>query len=560
MVVAQLDQLAARGSVESPSIWRDLAKHQHQVSRRPITSLFGQDRSRANRFAVACDDLYFDYSKTNLDEHARGLLVRLLDTGRVGETRAQVFHGSLHNRTERRAVLHTALRDLEGPPLVVGDRDVRQIMRRQHDKVMDFARKVRCGQTVASNGSRFSDVINLGIGGSDLGPAMGVAALSNHCDGPKVHFMSNIDSGHIADTLKSINPSTALVVICSKTFTTHETLTNARTTRDWLVSSLGSNCVARHLAAVSNAEDRTRHFGILPDQTFTFHSSIGGRYSIWGPVGLGLAIAVGSKNFSDMLAGGHAMDRHFASAPWTDNMPAMLALVGLWHHQVCGYPTRAVIPYEQRLALLPCYLQQLEMESNGKSVKMDGAQLDKASGPVVWGGTGTDSQHAFFQFLHQGTQVVPCEFLVGASGNEAGLAHHHRQLVANCLAQSEALLTGQDVDQTRQKLLAEGYSGCDLELLARHRSFPGNRPSTTLVYPRLTPYVLGQLIALYEHRVLVEGLVLGINSFDQWGVELGKSLAERFSRALQEEDDMDFSASSIQLARQIRALSGIRQQ
>ena len=342
------------------------------------------------------------------------------------------------------------------------------------------------------------------------------------------------------------------MIVASKTFTTIETLTNAETARRWMAKTL--TVPAEQFAAVSTALDKTGAFGIAPERVFGFEDWVGGRYSMWGPIGLALMIAIGPENFARFLAGGAAMDAHFRAAPLRENLPVLLALVGIWHHQICGHPSRAVLPYDQRLSRLPAYLQQLEMESNGKRVAIDGTDLQRVSGPIVWGEPGTNGQHAFYQLIHQGTGVVPCEFLVAAKGHEPDLAHHHRLLVANCLAQSEALLRGRSLEVARDMMAAKGLSGVELERQARHRVFPGNRPSTTLVMTELTPYVLGQIVALYEHRVFVEGVILGINSFDQWGVELGKELALKVAPLLDGEPAPGHDASTEHLATLIRAL------
>jgi glucose-6-phosphate isomerase len=348
--------------------------------------------------------------------------------------------------------------------------------------------------------------------------------------------VSNVDGAHIYDVLNGLNPASTLIIVASKTFTTIETMTNAETARDWVAARVGRDHAGGHFAALSTAADKTAAFGIDPERVFGFADWVGGRYSMWGPIGLSLMIGIGAKAFRAFLSGAEAMDRHFLAAQPLDNIPAMLALVGIWHNQGCGYATRAVLPYEQRLARLPAYLQQLEMESNGKRVAMDGATLEVNSGPVVWGEPGTNGQHAFYQLIHQGTRVIPCEFMVGAEGHEEELAHQHRLLVANCLAQSEALMKGRTLKEARA-LLAGKFEGAELDRQARHRVFPGNRPSTTLVYPQLTPFVLGQIVAAYEHRVFVEGVMLGINSFDQWGVELGKELAKALEPIVSGEAD-----------------------
>jgi glucose-6-phosphate isomerase len=432
-----------------------------------------------------------------------------------------MFSGERINETERRAVLHTALRNLDAA-LVLDGQDVMPGVRETLSRMEAFARDLRSGR-IAGQGGRITDVVNIGIGGSDLGPAMACLALAPYHDGPRVHFVSNVDGAHLADTIKYLNPLTTLIIVASKTFTTIETMTNAESIRRWMAGSVENP--AEQFVALSSATDKTAAFGIDPERVFGFEDWVGGRYSIWGPIGLSLMIAIGPERFREFLAGGAAMDRHFREAPFHENLPVLLALVGIWHNQMCGYATRAFLPYDQRLARLPAYLQQLEMESNGKRVSMDGAELRRHSGPVVWGEPGTNGQHAFYQLIHQGTRVIPCEFMVAAQGHEPDLAHHHRLLIANCLAQSEALLKGRSLDETRSIMAEKGVSGQELERQARHRVFPGNRPSTTLIYRKLDPFTLGRIIALYEHRVFVEGVILDINSFDQWGVELGKELA-----------------------------------
>jgi glucose-6-phosphate isomerase len=458
-----------------------------------------------------------------------------------------MFRGEKINDTEGRAVLHTALRDPDGGPVTVDGADVRPGIRDTLSRMERFADGVRDGSILPQSGSRFTDVVNIGIGGSDLGPAMAVQALAPVADGPRVHFVSNIDGAHLHDTLSGLNPATTLVIVASKTFTTLETMTNAESARRWLAAALGDAAAGGHFAAVSSAPARTAEFGVPAERVFGFGDYVGGRYSVWGPVGLPLMLAIGPGRFRDFLAGGRAMDTHFRAAPPAENLPLLLALTGIWHRQVLGHATRAVLPYEQRLARLPAYLQQLEMESNGKSVAMDGGALDRPSGPVVWGEPGTNGQHAFFQLIHQGTQVVPCEFLAGAEGYEPELQHQHRLLLANCLAQSEALMRGRSLEEARERMAAMGLRGAELDRQARHRVFPGNRPSVTLLYPRLTPFVLGQVLALYEHRVFAEGVILGLNSFDQWGVELGKELALSLAPVIDGRADADGRDGSTRL-------------
>ncbi len=489
---------------------------------RHMLDLFAEDPDRATTFCASTGDMRLDYSKTLIDAEVRDALIALCDKVDLAGRRAAMFSGTPINETEGRAVLHTALRNLDGGPVVVDGIDVMDGVRETLVDMQHFAEAVRSGDKGGAGGA-FTDVVNIGIGGSDLGPAMAVGALSPYADGPRCHFVSNVDGAHVADTLRGLDPKTTLLIIASKTFTTIETMTNARTARAWLTE--GGGDAALQMVALSTAGDKTKAFGVLPEHVFGFADWVGGRYSMWGPIGLSLMIAIGGKAFESFLRGAEAMDVHFKAAEWGHNLPVMLALVGIWHNQVCGYGTRAVLPYDQRLEKLPAYLQQLEMESNGKSVTMDGVALKVPSGPVVWGAPGTNGQHAFYQLIHQGTSVIPCEFMVAAQGHEPDLAHHHRLLVANCLAQSEALMRGRSLAEARERMAAKGFAGAELDRQARHRVFPGNRPSTTLVYPQLTPFVLGQIVAAYEHRVFVEGVILGINSFDQWGVELGKELA-----------------------------------
>ncbi|WP_425310219.1 glucose-6-phosphate isomerase [Falsirhodobacter halotolerans] len=499
--------------------WQALRDHHRMVADRPILTLF--DDARAEAFSVRADDLLFDFSKTNICETGLNLLLSLVDTSDLATKRGAMFSGARINDTEHRAVLHTALRNLDTPVMVDGA-DVMTAVREVHGRMTAFAEDVRTGRFTGAGGA-ITDVVNIGIGGSDLGPAMACIALSPFADGPRCHFVSNVDGAHIADTLAVLNPETTLVIVASKTFTTIETMTNAETAKVWMGAKVADP--AAQFVAVSTAMDKTAAFGIDPARVFGFEDWVGGRYSMWGPIGLAIMLAVGPKDFDGFLSGAASMDAHFRNADPAQNLPVLLALVGIWHNQICDYATRAVLPYEQRLARLPAYLQQLEMESNGKRVSVDGADLPIHSGPVVWGEPGTNGQHAFYQLIHQGTRVVPCEFMVGREGFEPDLAHQHRLLVANCLAQSEALMRGRSLAEATAIMKAKGLEGAELDRQARHRVFPGNRPSTTLCYPKLTPFVLGQIVALYEHRVFVEGVILGINSYDQWGVELGKELA-----------------------------------
>ncbi|SFI39990.1 glucose-6-phosphate isomerase [Jannaschia pohangensis] len=512
-----------------------------------ITDLLGDGDRNAALTGVA-GSFVFDMTKTSIaaDDWAE-LLALAAD---VPARRDAMFTGARINETEDRAVLHTALRGTD--PVMVDGVDVMPGVHDTLARMRAFADEVRGGRFTGQGGT-ITDVVNIGIGGSDLGPAMAVLALAPFHDGPRCHFVSNVDGADWAETSKGLDPATTLVIVASKTFTTIETLTNAKTARDWMGGSVSDP--AAQFAALSTADDKTRDFGIDPSRVLGFEDWVGGRYSVWGPIGLSLMIAIGPDRFDDFLRGAREMDSHFRTAPLAENLPVMLALAGIWNHQVCGYPTRAVLPYDNRLARLPAYLQQLEMESNGKGVTMAGDAVAGVAGPVVWGEPGTNGQHAFYQLIHQGKVPVPCEFMVAARGHEAGLDHHHRLLIANCLAQSEALLKGRSHAEARATI-ADRFTGAELERQAAHRVFEGNRPSTTLIYPQLTPEVLGGLIALYEHRVFAEGVMLGINSFDQWGVELGKELATSLGPLVDGADASGKDASTQALLAQLLAWRG----
>lgn len=529
-------------------MWDDLEAQRDRLANTSILDLFSNPE-RAAQFSIQQDGMLFDYSKTSIDAQARDALVALADTQGVAARRDAMFAGEKINETEDRAVLHTALR-YDGDHIFVDGADVMPEVRATRARMAEFVNAVRNGAFTGQGGA-ITDVVNIGIGGSDLGPAMACIALSPYADGPRTHFVSNIDGAQIAETLAALDPKTTLVLVASKTFTTIETMTNAATARAWMAEQVTDP--AAQFAALSTALDKTTAFGIDPSRVFGFEDWVGGRYSVWGPIGLSLMLAIGPKRFDEFLAGAAAMDAHFRDAPLAQNLPVMLALVGMWHHQVCGHPTRAVLPYDQRLSRLPAYLQQLEMESNGKSIAMDGTEVSRAVGPIVWGEPGTNGQHAFYQLIHQGRQTVPCEFIVAAQGHEAHLSHQHDLLLANCFAQSEALMRGRDFATAQAMMTAKGLTGDERDRQAKHRVFSGNRPSTTLIYPKLMPFVLGQIIALYEHRVFVEGVILRINSFDQWGVELGKELAVALQPLVQGGDASAKDGSTQALLRFVQA-------
>ncbi|PTM97565.1 glucose-6-phosphate isomerase [Mycoplana dimorpha] len=490
-----------------------------------IRAAFAADPHRFSRFSATLDDLLFDYSKCAVNDRVLVGLEALAKQAGVEKKRDAMFSGEIINITEDRAVLHTALRNRANTPVLVDGKDVMPEINAVLDAMGAFSDGVRSGALTGATGRKITDVVNIGIGGSDLGPAMTTLALAPYNDGPRLHFVSNIDGAHIADTLKDLNAETTLFIIASKTFTTIETMTNAETARRFVVEKLGEAAVGHHFCAVSTALDKVAAFGIAAERVFGFWDWVGGRYSIWSAIGLPLMIAIGKEDFADFLAGGYAIDTHFRTAPIRQNIPMLLGLIGFYHRNVLGYPSRAILPYDQRLSRFPAYLQQLDMESNGKSVTLEGKPVEGKTGPVVWGEPGTNGQHAFYQLIHQGTDIIPAEFMIAANGHEKDLRHQHQLLMANCLAQSEALMKGRTLEEARAQLTAKGMDAAKADRIAPHRVFAGNRPSITMVYDELTPFALGRLIALYEHRVFVEGVLFDINSFDQWGVELGKELA-----------------------------------
>jgi glucose-6-phosphate isomerase len=529
----------------------DLRAQRSSVSM-DMRAAFQADPQRFSRFSARQGDMLLDWSKCAVDDTTMALLGKLADACGVEARRDAMFAGTHINITEDRAVLHTALRNPGASgPVTEGQaigRDVASVL----DAMSTFAEAIRSGKAQGATGKAITDIVNIGIGGSDLGPVMVTLALAPYHDGPRAHYVSNIDGAHIHDTLAGLDPETTLITVASKTFTTVETMTNAQTAKRWIAQALGEKAVAHHFAAVSTALDLVAAFGIEAERVFGFWDWVGGRYSVWGAIGLPVMIAIGPQRFREMLAGAHEMDEHFRTAPLSENLPALLGLVGWWHRVVCGYPARAVIPYDQRLSRLPAYLQQLDMESNGKSTSLDGTPVTTPTGPLVWGEPGTNGQHAFFQLLHQGTDIIPVEFLVAANGHEPELQHHHDLLLANCLAQSEALMKGRTLEEARTQMLAGGMDPAKVEKLAPHRVFSGNRPSITILYRLLDPATLGRLIALYEHRVFVEGVLYNINSFDQWGVELGKELATRLLPVVEgKESAADRDASTAGLVKQI---------
>ncbi|HKA42894.1 MAG TPA: glucose-6-phosphate isomerase [Burkholderiales bacterium] len=506
--------------------WQALRDHQSAAAAFHLSELFARDPARFEHLALRCGDLLLDLSKNLVTAETLRLLLDLARQSELSEWIARMFRGDRVNSTENRAALHIALR-ASGPVMLEG-KDMTREVAHTLDRMRRFCEGVRSTQITGFSGHPFTDIVNIGIGGSDLGPALAAEALAPYASPQlRAHFVSNVDGAHLAGVLAELNPESTLFVVASKTFTTLETLANARTAREWLLSKSGDGkAAARHFAAVTANVAAAREFGVDPGRTFEFWDWVGGRYSLWSAVGLATALAIGMDHFDALRSGAREMDEHFATAPLERNLPVMLGMVGVWYNNFLGASTHAVLPYDQSLRLLPDYLQQLEMESNGKRVTRGGEPVEYATAPVIWGSPGTNGQHAFFQMLHQGTQVVPADF-IGCCQSHHALGSHHEILMSNFFAQTEALMKGKTAEEARADMLAQKIPVAEIEKLVPHRVFPGNRPSTSIVLKKLDPHGLGALLALYEHKVFVQSVIWRINAFDQWGVELGKTLANR---------------------------------
>lgn len=503
-----------------------LKKHRKRLTDRPMRQLFAESPDRFRSFSANCGDLILDYSKNRIDAEAMTALIDLARHAGVEARRDAMWAGEPINVTEDRSVLHMALRYDGDKPVLVDGEDVMPGIREVLQRIKTFSDQVRDGSIKGHTGEQFTDIVNIGIGGSDLGPAMVTLALEPYMRADlRAHYVSNVDGASMHDTLKRLDPKRTMFIVASKTFTTDETMTNANSARQWLAEALGDEAVNDHFAAVSTNLEACDAFGIRADRVFGFWDWVGGRYSVWSAIGLPVAIAVGYENFAMFLKGAATMDNHFRTTPLEKNLPVIMAVLGVWYRNEWGFATHAVLPYDQRLSRFPAYLQQQDMESNGKSVTLEGKQVETETGPIIWGEPGTNGQHAFYQLIHQGTSVIPCDFLIAAQPQES-MPPHHDKLVANCFAQSEALMLGKTKDEVVAELKEAGMDKADIKALAPHKVFPGNRPSNTLLYRKLDPATLGQLIALYEHKVFVQGTIWNINSFDQWGVELGKQLAK----------------------------------
>ena len=508
---------------QSPA-WLALQEHQSLMAQQPMRDLFHHDSQRFEKFSIIFNDILMDYAKQRINQETVDLLIALAHQQKLGDWIARMFSGDTINATEQRAALHVALRS-EDPVLLDGV-DVMPDVKRVLKQMERFTIAVQSGARRGYSNKIFTDVVNIGIGGSDLGPAMVTEALKPYqLNGLTPHFVSNIDGAQISDTLRHLDPATTLFVVASKTFTTQETLTNAHSARRWFLSHGGNEkAIAQHFVAVSTNRSAVQKFGIDPDNMFEFWDWVGGRYSLWSAIGLPIALAIGMDNFYSLLEGARDMDQHFATAPFEKNLPVMLGLIGIWNINFFGATSQAVLPYDQSMQRFPAYLQQLDMESNGKRVTRDGEVVDYATGTVVWGEPGTNGQHAFYQLLHQGTQTIPADFLAPCQSHHL-IGDHHRLLLANFFAQTEALMMGKNKQEVSSELELQGLSAAAIKQLLPHKIFPGNRPTTSILFKKLDPKTLGALIALYEHKVFVQSVIWNINPFDQWGVELGKQLA-----------------------------------
>ncbi|WP_207691275.1 glucose-6-phosphate isomerase [Desulfonema limicola] len=521
------------------NIWQSLKDHQQIMAEKHMRNLFAQDTKRFEKFSVKACGIFLDYSKNIIIDATMKLLAEFAEASELKTKIQDMFSGKKINITENRAVLHTALRNRSNTPVMVDGKDVMPGVNAVLEKMRDFCHQVRNGKWLGYTGRKIKDIVNIGIGGSDLGSFMVCEALKPY-QHPEInmHFVSNVDGTHMAETLKKISPETTLFIIASKTFTTQETLTNAHTARNWLLKSAkDKSAVALHFAAISTNIEKVAEFGIDTKNMFEFWDWVGGRYSLWSAIGLPIALAAGMDRFEQLLQGAHKMDQHFQTAPFESNMPVILGLVGIWYSNFFGTSSQVIAPYDQYLHRFPAFLQQLEMESNGKSVTCKGEPAGYSTCPVIWGEPGTNGQHAFFQLLHQGTDIIPADFIAPVK-TQNPVGDHHTILLANFFAQTEALMRGKTEQEVREELKARGVDPEKMEALIPHKIFKGNRPSNTILLQKTDPETLGALIALYEHKVFVQGVIWDINSFDQWGVELGKQLAKTIQAELVNDNEV----------------------
>jgi glucose-6-phosphate isomerase len=525
--------------------WKDLEAHYQEISALHMRDLFASDPGRFEEFSLRLDDILFDYSKNRITRKTVDLLIELARQSGLTEMIEAMFSGEKINNTEGRAVLHVALRNRSNRSILVDGEDVMPEVNRVLEKMRVFSHSVRSGEWKGYTGKAITDVVNIGIGGSDLGPQMVTAALAHYAH-PSIHshFVSNIDGTHLAETLKRVSPETTLFIIASKTFTTQETMTNASSAKEWfLADAKDPGAVAKHFVALSTNTNAVSNFGIDPENMFEFWDWVGGRYSLWSAIGLPIVLSIGMDRFEELLSGAYKVDEHFRTTPFEDNIPVVMGLLGIWCNNFFGAETHAILPYDQYMYRFPAYFQQGDMESNGKGVTKYGEKVDYATGPIIWGEPGTNGQHAFYQLIHQGTKLIPCDFLAPAQSHNP-MGKHHTILVANFLAQTEALMKGKSEKEVRAELTGSGLSVQELERLVPAKTFEGNRPTNSFVFKKLTPETLGSLIALYEHKIFTQGVIWRINSFDQMGVELGKQLAKVIEPELEGDESISSHDSS----------------
>ncbi|MBN4069018.1 glucose-6-phosphate isomerase [Beggiatoa alba] len=521
-------------------VYSALSEHHGKMSDVHMRDLFAQDAQRFNTFSLNFNDILLDYSKNRITQETMGLLLKAVDESGLRERIDAMFSGEKINITEDRAVLHIALRNRSNTPIMVDGEDVMPAVNSVLEKMRRFTEAVRSGAWKGYTGKTITDVVNIGIGGSDLGPVMVTEALKPYAHQHlAVHFVSNVDGTHMVEAIKPLDPETTLFIVASKTFTTQETLTNAHTARDWLLASLKDEAaVAKHFVALSTNAKAVATFGIDTDNMFEFWDWVGGRYSLWGAIGLSIALYIGMDNYEALLQGAHDMDEHFRTTEFDENLPVVLAVLGVWYVNFFDAQTHAILPYDQYMHRFSAYFQQGDMESNGKSVCRDGSPVPYSTGPVIWGEPGTNGQHAFYQLIHQGARVIPADFIAAAQSHNP-VGEHHDILLANYFAQTEALMLGKTPDEVRAELVMSGVDAEKIDALVPHKTFTGNRPTNSILYKKLTPATLGALIALYEHKIFVQGVMWDINSYDQWGVELGKQLAKAILPELQASGDVN---------------------
>ena len=525
--------------------WKNLVDHYKEMKNIHMKDLFVNDPDRFNKYSIRFNGVLVDYSKNIITEDTLKLLLRLTDDVGLRDALNKMFNGERINETEDRAVLHTALRNRINIPVCVNDKNVMPEVNAVLSKMKDFSEKIISGEWKGFTDKKITDIVNIGIGGSDLGPVMVTECLRPYAkDGLEVHFVSNVDGTHITETLKRLNPETTLFLIASKTFTTQETMTNAFEAREWFLKCAKDHAyVAKHFVALSTNIEKVEEFGIDKDNMFVFWDWVGGRYSLWSAIGLSIACYIGYENYAELLQGAFEMDSHFRETPFERNIPVILALIGIWYNNFFGVQTEVILPYDQYMHRFPAYFQQGNMESNGKSVDRSGSRVDYQTGPIIWGEPGTNGQHAFYQLIHQGTKIIPADFLAPAiSHNRIG--EHHNILLSNFFAQTEALLNGKTKEEAIEELKRDGRSDEEIRKLYPHKVFEGNRPTNSILFSKLTPRALGSLIVMYEHKIFVQGVIWNIFSFDQWGVELGKQLAKRILPELEDDKQVDSHDSS----------------